>query len=389
MALPLRYTLGNIAVRRSATALTALGIAMTVAVFAGVLALNAGFESIYAPRGETGLAIYLRPGATSEGESVIRRDEAEILTKERPEVRRDEKTGQPLAAAELFLAVYMEKVGGGVTNVALRGIQPMSLPLRGDVVKLVEGRWFEWGSDELVVGQPLTERMQDCRVGDILEINTVTFKVVGVFEAATAEGGEVWGDAERMMAALDRPVFSRVIARVNPGTDLAAVAEELVRDERTPVNVKSERAYLADQTTATGGMLEKLAVILSVVMGIAAVLGAMNTMLASVAARTHEIGVLLAIGYSRAAVFVSFLLESALIGLIGGVLGLLIALPFDGVETGFMNWNTFTDVSFAFRLTPALAAKSFVLAFGLGLIGGALPALRAARLKPVEAFREL
>ena len=387
MALPFRYTLGNIAVRRSATALTALGIAMTVAVFAGVLALNSGFKSIYTPRGDSNLAIYLRPGATSEGESVIRREEANILTKERPEVAIAD--GRKLAAAELFLAVYMDKVQGGVTNVALRGIQPMSIPLRGDAIRLVEGRWFEWGSDELVVGRPLTERMQNCRVGDILEINTVTFKVVGVFEAATAEGGEVWGDAERMMAALDRPVFSRVIARLNPGTDLAVVAEELKHDERTPVNVVSEVTYLGNQTTAMGLMLETLAGILSAVMGVAAVLGAMNTMLASVAARTHEIGVLLAIGYSRAAVFLSFLLESALIGLIGGVLGLLIALPFDGVETGFMNWNTFTDVSFAFRLTPALAAKSFALAFVLGLIGGALPALRAARLKPVEAFREL
>ncbi|HZM00713.1 MAG TPA: ABC transporter permease [Planctomycetota bacterium] len=388
MPLPIRYTLGNIAVRRSATALTALGIAMTVAVFAGVLALNSGFQAIYTPRGDSNLAIYLRPGATSEGESVIRREEANILTKERPEVA-EADDGRKLAAAELFLAVYMDKVEGGVTNVALRGIQPMSLPLRGDTVRLVEGRWFEWGSDQLVVGRPLTDRMLNCRVGDTLSINTVTFRVVGVFEAASAEGGEIWGDAERMMAALDRPVFSRVIARVHPGTDLAVVAEELKHDERTPVNVVSEVTYLGNQTTAIGKMLETLAGILSAVMGVAAVLGAMNTMLASVAARTHEIGVLLAIGYSRASVFFGFLLESAVIGLIGGALGLLIALPFDGVETGFMNWNTFTDVSFAFRLTPALALQSFVLAFLLGLIGGALPALRAARLRPVEAFREL
>lgn len=388
MALPIRYTLRNIVVRRSASALTALGIAMTVAVFAGVLALNSGFKAIYAPRGDSSLAIYLRPGATSEGESVIRRQEADILTKERPEVLHAED-GRALAAAELFLAVYMEKIDGGLTNVALRGIQPMSIPLRGDVVKLVEGRWFEFGSDELVVGKPLTTRMRDCRVGDTLSINTVTFRVVGVIEASSAEGGEVWGDTERMMAALDRPVFSRVIARVSPDTDFALIGEQLKHDERTPVNVMSEREYLGKQTTATAGMLETLATILSVVMGIAAVLGAMNTMLASVAARTHEIGVLLAIGYSRLSVFLAFLFEAAVIGLIGGALGLLIALPFDGVETGFMNWNTFTDVSFAFKLTPELALRSFILAFMLGLIGGALPALRASRLRPVEAFREL
>jgi putative ABC transport system permease protein len=146
MALPLRYSLRNIVVRRSATALTALGIAMTVAVFAGVLSLNTGFEQIYAPRGDARLAIFLRPGATSEGESAIRREQADILLKERAELVRDDQ-GRPLAAAETFLAVYMERKGGGLTNVPIRGIQPMSITIRGDKVRLIEGRWFEWGHD--------------------------------------------------------------------------------------------------------------------------------------------------------------------------------------------------------------------------------------------------
>ena len=388
MPLPVRYTLRNMAVRRSATALTALGIAMTVAVFAGVLALNLGFRQLYETHGDSNLAIYLRPGAKSEGESVVRREEADILIKERPEVARDE-AGRPLAAAELYLAVYMDKVDGGVTNVALRGIQPASIALREGVVRKVEGEWFKFGTDEVVVGLPLTKRMKNCRVGDTIDINTSSFRVVGVIQAGSAEGGEIWGDVDRLMQALERPVFSRVIARIKPGTDLHAVAEELQHDARVPLQVLSEPEYLSKQTALTGKMLSTLGTILTIVMGIAAVLGAMNTMLASVAARTHEVGVLLAIGYPRLSVFLSFLLEAALIGLVGGAVGLLIALPFNGVETGMSNWNTFTDVSFAFRLTPGLALKSFLLAFGLGLIGGALPALRASRLKPVEAFREL
>jgi putative ABC transport system permease protein len=399
MALPLRSSLRNIAVRRSSALFTALGIAMTVAVFAGVLSLYSGFQSIYEPHGSTDLAIYLRPGATSEGESALRREQVDILLKERPEILRDVH-GRPLAAGEVFMAVFRDKLDGGKTNVTLRGIQPGSLALR-DVelsgsewtcngeLKLVKGRGFEFGSDEVVVGRRLVARIADCDVGDTLMVNLTPFRVVGVIETDTAASGEVWGDADRMMNALQQPVFHRVVARVAPGTDFAALSKELEHDARTPVNVWSEREYLSKQTLWTGGMLEFLAMFLTVIMGIAAVLGSMNTMLASVAARTHEVGVLLAIGYSRLAIFLAFLFESAVIGLIGGALGLLIALPFDGTETGLANWNTFTDVSFAFRLTPELAAKSFVLAFVLGLLGGALPALRAARLRPVEALREL
>jgi putative ABC transport system permease protein len=388
MALPLRYSLRNVMVRRVSALFTALGIAMTVAVFAGVLALRTGFEQLYKDRGRTDIAVYMRPGAMSEGESGLTREQVEILVKERPEIAREEASGRPLAAAESFLAVYMEMTEGGLTNVPLRGVQPMSVPLRQGRVGVGEGRWFEWGTDEVVVGRPLTERMQDCRVGDTLVLNMTPFKVVGVLESESAEGGEVWGDVERMLEALQRPAFSRVIAQVLPGTDIPAVSRELEHDARVPVQVFSELEYMARQTNITGQMLTFLADVLSVIMGLAAVLGAMNTMLASVAARTHEIGVLLALGYRRGAIFVSFLIESAAIGLLGGLLGLLIALPFDGVETGLANWNTFTDVSFAFALTPTLALQSFALAFVLGVLGGALPALRAARLKPVEAFRE-
>ncbi|MHC5210954.1 MAG: ABC transporter permease [Planctomycetota bacterium] len=388
MALPLRYSLRNVTVRRVSAVFTALGIAMTVAVFAGVISLRNGFEQLYKDRGREELAVYLRPGAMSEGESGLRREQVEILVKERPEIARDEATGRPLAAAESFLAVYMEMVDGGRTNVPLRGIQPMSIPLRHGRVDVKQGRWFEWGTDEVVVGRPLTERMVNAQVGDTLILNMTPFKVVGVLESESAEGGEVWGDVERMLEALQRPAFSRVIAEVLPGTDIPAISAELEHDPRVPVQVFSEREYMARQTNITGTMLTSLADMLSVIMGLAAVLGAMNTMLASVASRTHEIGVLLALGYRRGAIFLSFLIESAAIGLLGGLLGLLIALPFHGVETGLANWNTFTDVSFAFSLTPTLALQSFLLAFVLGVLGGALPALRAARLRPVEAFRE-
>jgi len=386
--LPLGYTLRNIAVRRASAMFSALGIALTVAVFAGVISLRHGFEQVYKPRGATDLAVYLRPGTNSEGESGLSRRQVQILLKERPEIARDEK-GRPLAAAEAFLAVYLELLDGGLVNVPLRGIQPTTLRLHGDALRLVEGRWPRFGSDEVVVGRPLTWRMRNCRLGDILPINATPFRVVGIFEHDGVYGSEIWGDVERVMDALDRPFYSRVIAKVRPGTDFKALAEDLLHDPRTPAKVLSERAYLRAQTTLFGGALTFLAVFLSGIMGVAAVLGAMNTMLAAVASRTHEIGVLLALGFRRQAVFLAFMAESALIGLLGGAAGCLLVLPFDGVRTGAMNWNTFTDISFRFDVTPDLLVRAFGMAFLLGILGGALPALRAAMLRPVDAFRQL
>ena len=384
--LPLRYTARNVLVRRSSALLTVLGIACTVAVFAGVIALREGFESVYQVRGEEDIAIYLRPGASSEGESWITRDIVDIVMKERPEIAQA-ADGRPLAAAESFLAVYMEQLDGDLTNVPLRGIQPLSLELMGDAVRLVEGRWFEFATDEVVIGRPLTERMRDARIGDTIMLNVTPFKVVGIYEHDGALGSEVWGDAERMIDALDRPGYQRIVARLAPGTDLEAVKDDLGEDRRAAVGVQSEREYLGAQTGALGGALSILAGFLTIVMGSSAVLGALNTMLASVAARTHEIGVLLSLGYSRLSIFMTFLLEAAFIGVLGGVLGVLLTLPFDGLGTGMTNFNTFTDVSFAFRVTPALVAQAFGLAFVLGLVGGALPAWRAARMKPVDALR--
>lgn len=385
MRLPLSYSLRNIAVRRASAAFTAFGIALTVAVFAGVLSLRAGFESVYQPRGREDLVVYMRQGALSEGESSLSRETVQILKKERPEIARDED-GRPLAAAETFLAVYLELLEGGLINIPLRGVEPASLALHDGALRLVEGRWMQFGSDEIVVGSSLPSRMQDCSLGDTLVLNTTPFKVVGVFEHDGVHGGEIWGDAERMIEALDRVGYQRVLAQVVDGTDVEALATELASDRRVPVQVRSERAYLASQTNILGGALQFLAVFLSVVMGVAAVLGAAITMLASVASRTHEIGVLLAIGYPRGSVFVAFLIEAAGLGVLGGALGLLLVLPFDGIQTGLMNWQTFTDVSFGFRLTPALMARSFGLAFALGVLGGAVPAWLASRKQPVDAL---
>lgn len=385
MALPLSYSLRNVTVRRASALLTALGIAMTVAVFAGVFSLHNGFKQIYKPLGREDIGIYLRQGARSEGESGLTQDQVRII-KTRPEVARDD-SGAPLAAAEMFLAVYMEKSGGGLTNVPLRGIEPMTLQIHENDLVIEDGRWPNFDANEVVVGAPLTRRMKDCKLGDKLMLNVTEFEVVGVYRHDGALGSEVWGGVERMMQALERPVFQRVAARMKPETDFEAVATELSQDARTPAGFFSEREYLTMQAGALGNALFYVGIGLTVIMSFAAVLGAVNTMLASIGSRTHEIGVLLAIGYPRFSIFLAFLFESMIIGVIGGILGLFILVPVNGIETGAMNWDTFTDVTFAFRMSPALVAVSVGVAILLGLIGGALPALRASLMKPVDAIR--
>lgn len=372
--------------RRSQVLFTALGIAFTTAVLCGILSLRNGFEQLFRPLGAEEVAVYLRIGATSEGDSGIPRESARIIIKERPEILRDDQ-GNPLAAAECFLALYMEKMNGGLVNAPLRGIEEASLKLHPTPPRLLEGRWPDWGSDEVVVGRPLVARLKNCSLGDTLTLNTTPFAVVGVYEFDNSQGSEIWGPVERMLEALDRPVYNRVIARVHPDLDFAMATEQLEEDPRLSFSITRQSEYLAAQTTGLSTSLLLLSIFLTIIMGSAAVIGTMNTMLATVASRTHEIGILLAIGYSRIEVFLAFLLESAQVGLIGGLIGLLMVAPFHGIETGAANFNTFTDISFSFQLSPTIALTSVLLSFLLGLIGGAIPAWIAANRSVVDAIR--
>jgi ABC-type antimicrobial peptide transport system permease subunit len=231
------------------------------------------------------------------------------------------------------------------------------------------------------------ERIEDCRLGSVIQFNVTPLRVVGVFEAEGSFDSEIWGDYERINVALQRPGANSVIAKLRPGVDLDEFTERLKEDKEVPAKVMTERAYLESQTAMLGGMLAVVGGILGSVMGLAAVFTAMNTMLAALAARSHEIGILLAVGFRPLPIFASFLLEAVLLGLLGGALGCVLALPLNGIETGTTNWNTFTEVAFAFRMTPEVLTTSALFSLLLGLLGGALPAWRAARLAPTEALR--
>jgi putative ABC transport system permease protein len=383
---PFSYNLRSLWVRRSATLLTVVGIGATVAVLSGVLALQQGFETLFTGTGRDHVAVLLRPGATNEGDSLFSLDRTQVLVKGLPEFATDAQ-GRPLAAAERYLAIRRAKVDGGETNVPIRGVQPMSYAVHGELLELAAGRWPNPGADEVVVGSSLPARIRNTSIGDVITLNTTPFRVVGEFRAEGPFNSEVWGDAERIGEALERPLYNRVVGILRPGTDTAALAARLEDDPRTPAKLLTELEYLSSQTEALSVVLLFLGGFLASVMGLAAVFTGTNTMLAAIAARSHEIGILLAMGFRPLPVFAAFLLEAAALGLLGGALGVLMALPLNGVRTGTTNFQTFTEVAFAFRVTPQVLVTAVSFALLLGLLGGAWPAWRAARLAPTEALR--
>jgi putative ABC transport system permease protein len=372
-------------VRRASTLLTVVGIGATVAVLSGILALQQGFASLFRESGREDVAVFLRPGSPSEGESFFTRDRALELIKTVPEIALG-PGGQPLGAAEVYLAIRRLRMDGGETNVPIRGVQPATFALTPGL-EVVEGRSLRPGADEVLVGSKLTGRIRNCRVGEVIRINTTPFRVVGVFDYDGPFASEIWGDLDRMLEALERPGPSRVVARLRPGTDVAALSARMEEDQRVPAAVQTERDYLASMSEVMSAILLTLGGILATIMGIAAVFTATNTMLSALATRVHEVGILLSIGYRPLPIFFSFLLEAAVLGVLGGLLGSLITLPLHGVETGTTNFNTFTEVAFAFRITPEVLLTAALFSLLLGLFGGAWPAWRAARMTPTEALR--
>ena len=280
---PFRYNFRSLWVRRSSTLLTICAIGATVAVLAGMLSLQQGFATMFAENGRDDLAIFLRKGATSEGESGLPREQTDLIQKETPEILQDAQ-GKPLASAEMYLAVRREKVDGGETNVAMRGVEAATFAVHGEALQILEGRRFTPGTDELIVGEKLVARIANCRVGDTLRINVTPFKIVGTFRGKGGYESEIWGDLDRLSEALQRPVRSRVIAKIQPGTDLAAIEARYTDDKRVQPKVQTERDYLQSQTKALSITFTAIGLFLSVLMGIAAVFTGTNAMLSAIAA---------------------------------------------------------------------------------------------------------
>jgi ABC-type lipoprotein release transport system permease subunit len=360
---------------------------MVVAILVGAFALASGFQAALVETGSPENLIVLRTGADSEISSGLSRDVANILR-----AHSDVKAGpdgRPLASAEMVVLINAPRLGqSGSSNVTIRGIDQEGLPLRSQV-RIVEGRMFTPGTDEVIVARRIAGRFANCRIGDKVRFGQRDFAVVGQFTAGgSGFDSEVWGDNAVLMPALNREnAFQSVTLRMRDPGRFAALKKELEGDPRLGIQVRTERGWYAEQSRLLATVIRVGGVFITLIMAVGAIFGAMNTMFAAVKQRTREVAVLLTLGFTPFAITLSFLVESVLIALIGGVVGCLIALPVNGITTSTTNWSSFSEVAFAFRVTPAGMLAGLVFAAGLGLVGGFLPALRAGRQSLAASLR--
>jgi ABC-type lipoprotein release transport system permease subunit len=384
--IPVVYNWRNLGQRRVSTLLTALGIALVAWVFIFTLALAGGFESALRSTGSRDNAIIVRSGSTAELTSIITREAAAVFQSQ-PEIARA-PDGRPLATAELVVVWNLPRKSGTTTNVVVRGVGSKSAALRPKI-HMIAGRMFRPGLNEIIVGKMVSDRFQNAAVGDKLKLSGREWAVVGVFDAGgTSYDSEIWGDVELFMPVFDRPVYQSVIVRLDDRSHFAAMKKRLESDPRMAAAVHREDEFYAAQSGQLAGLLRSLGIFVTLIMALGAIFGALNTMYASVGARTKEIGTLRAIGFSKGAVLLSILIESTLLALLGGVIGCLLALPVRGFTTGTMTFSTFSELAFRFAITPAMLIAGLVFAAMMGLVGGFFPARKAASMPIVEALRQ-
>lgn len=388
MAIPLKYNFRSLLVRRVSTVLTTLSIALVVAVFVGLMALANGLETALVSTGDPLNVMVRRRGSDSEASSFITR-EAQQVMKYLPGVATD-ANGDPVASAELVVIINLLKRGGGEgesANVTVRGLSPTGLALRPQM-RIVQGRMFQPGLREVIVSRRISERFQQAGLGDQLRFGKGDWKVVGIFEAGnTAFDSEIWTDGYQLAGDYNRQSYSSVLLRATDEAAMKEIIDRIENDRRYNLTAQPEVEYYAEQTRAAGP-IKALGMFIAVVMGIGAGFAAMNTMYAAVTYRTQEVATLRVLGFNRRSILLSFLTESLLLALIGGAVGCLLALPINGVTTGTANWQTFSEITFAFRITPQLLLIGMGFAALMGIFGGLFPARQAARQAPAAALRE-
>lgn len=385
MALPISYNVRSLFVRGRVTLLAIGGIALVVAVLVVLFAMANGFRLALRATGSPDNAIVTQRGSNAELTSGISRENAQVLMADDRVLRKLD--GRPLASPEIVVVASLARKDGQDVNVTVRGTTLTAFDVRHGVT-VKEGRRFNPGLYEILVGRKLHERMRGLDVGKTIRLQRKDWTIVGILDAeGSGFESELWGDADVMAPAFNRGGgYQSVTLRMQTPRAIRALNVELQRNPRMQVQVVQERQYYEDQSGAVSGQLLGLAGFVAVVMGIGAVFGAMNTMYAIVAARTREIGTLRALGFSKVAILTSFVLESTCLALVGGALGCLLALPFSGITSAAGGAN-FAEVSFAFRVTSDALLTGMVLALVIGIAGGLLPAVRAARLPITAALR--
>ena len=389
MAIPLAYNVRSLRVRWTSTLVAVLGITGTVGVFVAMLALARGFRATLVSSGSPRNAIVRRAGATSEMESAVTTEQVHVV-EDMPGVAR--KGSEPLVSPEtVVVAAFPLKATGTDANVQVRGVSSRVLDVR-DQVKIVSGRFFRPGLNELVVGRNVARTYSGFDMGSTVKFGGGTWTVVGVFDAGgSAFDSELWADAEVVKQVYKRPlnVYQSVTARLTSADTYPAFKDAITSDPRVTLQVDREIDYYEKQSQAFTRLVTVLGVLVGGVMSIGAIIAALNTMYSAVAERAREIATMRALGFATAAVVTSFLFEALCIAFAGGLLGCIAVLPLNGFTTGTMNWQTFSHLAFAFRVTPALLIGGVIFALAMGIAGGVPPAIRAARARIAVALREL
>jgi len=386
VTIPFAYIMRNVAARKLTTALTAGGMALVVYVFATVLMLAAGLEQTLVATGQDDNVVVIRRSSQTEVQSGVDRKQAAVV-ENLPDIAVG-GDGRKLVSKEPVVLIALPKRDSGkASNVVIRGVTESGLALRPQV-RLVEGRMFRAGTAEVVAGRAIAQGFQGAGVGETLRFASRDWTVVGVFDAGrTGFDSEIWGDAEQMLQAFRRLAFSSVIFKLADTERFDAVKQEIEADPRLTLEAKRETRFYADQSETLAKFISYLGTTISLIFSIGATIGAMITMYASVASRTAEIGTLRALGFSRTSILAAFLVESLLLGFLGGVVGLLAASFMQALSISTMNFQTFAELAFSFTLTPGIVAASLAFALAMGFVGGFLPAARAARMQIVDALR--
>jgi len=385
MAIPLKYNLRNLAVRRTTTLMTAFSITLTVTVFVVLMALARGLETSLSATGHPLNLLVMRDGSQSETQSSVQRDSLQVI-RYLEGIAKNEK-GEPWVSPELIVLINLPRRGQAQgSNVTIRGLTPAGFSLRPEF-KVVEGRQFRSGLREVIVSKKISERFQNCGLGDKVKFAKGYWTVVGLFEVGnTAYASEIWTDPEDLGQDFDRDAYSSVFLRAVDSSALNRLKQQLADDRRLHLKAQTEREYYEKQTSSAAP-IKALGIFIAGLMAVGASFAAMNTMYAAVARRTKEIGALRVLGFSRGSILLSFVIESVLIAVVGALPACLLSLLVNGVTTGTTNFTTFSELAFNFRVTPRLLLNGMIFAVLMGFIGGLFPAWRAARENIVTALR--
>ena len=377
MTVPLKYNLRHLRVRWKSTLVTVVSMALVVMVFVMVMSLARGLRATFLGTGDNGNLLVLRKGALAESSSQITVEDVKYTRYQE---------GIASASAEVIVLITLPHAGGGNAHVQVRGIEPAGLELRPQI-NFVEGRMFDRGRRECIVSRKVAKRFQGTALGDQFRSGKDVWRVVGIFEAGkTAYESEIWADADEVREAFRRSFYCSMTIRPANTNTAAALIERIESERGRQLRAMTEAEYYHAQTK-TAGPIQVLGVCLAAVMSIGAIFSAMNTMYATVGARTREIGTLRVLGFAPGSICLSFVLESVLLAGIAGVLGCLLALPMNGLITGTFNWSTFAEVAFEFQVTGGLLLAGMIFALLMGALGGILPARSAARKPLLDALR--